>query len=790
MIQPKAIARCILAAWAGLSATAFAQQDSTDQPLYLIAPIVDAEIDAMSVGSPVVFSTTTTPVRSSRRGGSTTLTAASTVAAAPVVDTERTTSSFLSQIRADAAYTQRITGRGVTVALLDTGITTTNAEFVNSGRILPGRNAINPALSAADGNGHGTHVAGLLAASRNSAGMFGTAYEATILPIKVLADNGGGTTSTLNRALRSLNGQAFIANISLGTSTQMDVGSLQGAVRSGLLMVVAAGNRGAANPDWPARYANESWANNQIIAVGAVDSSNKIASFSNRAGDAAAWYLVAPGVSLYSTYKGTYGTLSGTSMAAPIVSGAAALLKQNWPSLRADQVANILFVTATDLGTPGIDPIYGRGLVNIEKAMQPVGNVTTTTWNGRSVKVLSTSATTSPATAAVWALAVDQGFAVAGLDDYNRDYAVNPAARLTPVAPLTLDSLFGAIDSRISFSERVLNDGSRLALVTDERQASLTLEGQQSAGMRDQRLAAFAWSAQTPSGLSFNLGAGGFAHHAFGAGALSASLMPTLPALGQIKALQNPYLGLVSQASYGAVGWQGDGTTLRVGLLNSGSSTAMTQAQGGLAPANLVRSNATVLELGRNFGDAAVAATLTATQEQGAYLGSISSGVLAMAQKANTTSLQLSGALRLTDKVALAGQVALGYTPGYQGADQVITGMSALKTQAFGLALVAVDQAQRGDRFSLSLSQPMRTYAGSVQVNALAGLDYDGNPVREERKLSMVPGGRELLAEASYLVPVARDASLGFSLAMRHQPMHRTDLPRETLGAVRYTLKF
>jgi subtilisin family serine protease len=86
------------------------------------------------------------------------------------------------------------------------------------------------------------------------------------------------------------------------------------------------------------------------------------------------YYLVAPGTSIKSTYNnGGYATMSGTSMAAPVVTGAAALLKSYWPKLTARQIGEIFLTTATDLGAKGVDVIYGRGLLNLEAALKPAG---------------------------------------------------------------------------------------------------------------------------------------------------------------------------------------------------------------------------------------------------------------------------------------------------------------------------------------------------------------------------------------------------------------------------------
>jgi subtilisin family serine protease len=247
-------------------------------------------------------------------------------------------------------------GTNVTIAIIDSGIRRDHIDF--AGAITGGYNAFtNLAGTTAvnDTSGHGTHVASLAAARANGMGMVGIASNARILPVQVFM---GSSTSDFYVA-RGINyatsQKAFVMNLSLGGSTMSPTirTALQGAQRAGLLMVIAAGNEGLANPSYPARHASEAWAKGQIIAVGAVDANNVIASFSNRAGDARNFYLVAPGVNLigaYASAPNAYAYMSGTSMAAPVVAGAAAVVKSAWPYLTAPKVAEVLFVTATEIG--------------------------------------------------------------------------------------------------------------------------------------------------------------------------------------------------------------------------------------------------------------------------------------------------------------------------------------------------------------------------------------------------------------------------------------------------------
>lgn len=367
---------------------------------------------------------------------------------------ELNNSRFVTQINAPSAYAGKYTGLSVKIAVLDTGVNTANPDL--AGRIITGRNftVATPNTNIADGNGHGTHVAGLIVANRNNAGMFGVAYQAQILPVKVIANNGAGNTAWLDAGLRwAADQQSTIANLSLGANVPTSPAALQYAIGKGMLVVTAAGNNGQAQPGWPARYASQAWANGQIINVVAVDAANKIAAWSNRAGDAMRFTLAAPGVALMSTYGNGYALMSGTSMATPVVTGAAALIRSRWNYLSAKDVANILFTTATDLGAPGIDPIYGRGLVNIDKAMKPVGQVATPAYGGKAVPLYGAS--TGGALAGAMKTAAKAGLlTVSGFDETGRDFAIDFAGTLPAPRPMLLDEMLAGQDDAVQGESR------------------------------------------------------------------------------------------------------------------------------------------------------------------------------------------------------------------------------------------------------------------------------------------------------------------------------------------------
>ena len=691
-------------------------------------------------------------------------------------DTERSNAaSILDKVRAGAAHLRGIAGRGVTIGVLDTGIDVRHREF--AGRLLPGFNAVTGSMDVSDRSGHGTHVAGIAGAGRDGRGMAGVAYEVSLLPVKVLPDSSSGSTAVLDRGLRHLVGKAAIASMSVSSTQAYDARATQEAVRAGMLLVASAGNAGGANPGWPANFARESWANNQIIAVGAVDAQNRIASFSNRAGDAAAWYLVAPGTGILSAAPhDRYATKSGTSMAAPVVSGAAALLVQMWPALRADQVATILFVTASDLGAPGIDPVYGRGLLNIEKALQPVGVLTTTTLNGRTINVLAGSLQPSAATSMLWQLAATGQLRVTGLDDFQRDFGVDLGATVARPVPMSIEQAMGSADSRVEVAESVLGNGISLSSAVESRWSPV--HG------RLRRLSSFSLQARGTEDSEISLGIGGPAPQHFGVAALE--LDGGLP-LAQDDALANPYFSLVPAPSHAALARRVGGLKLRIGVLGGGPGQWLASQDSPHTATGLPEANAGLLEISRSFGHAALSLSMSQTRESNAYLGSWSTSALSLGSRASTSALQLAGAYMLAPKLAIAGQAAYGVTPGMRSSDSLVTEISKARTNAFSFAVVAADRMRRGDRLSVSLSQPMRAYAGRIVMDVLSRTSGSD---RERLVFSMVPVGREMRAQLNYTTPAGYGATFGMTLLVRRNPNNLADAPAEALIAMRYMKAF
>ncbi len=249
-------------------------------------------------------------------------------------------------------------GCGVTVAVIDTGVELTHTDL--AANIVSGYDFVNDDSSANDDNGHGTHVAGIISSINNGAGTVGVAHCSKIMPLKVLNADGYGYVSDVASAVYyAADNGANIINMSLGTTSDSDVlrSAVDYASRRGVLIISAAGNNYGQGCLYPAKYAGSK-------CVMATDQDNRLATFSNVGGD-----VSAPGVSIYSAYKGnSYVYLSGTSMAAPHVAGAVGNI-MNSCGCSAMDAWRILVNSTVDLGTEGFDSLFGHGLVDLVAAI-------------------------------------------------------------------------------------------------------------------------------------------------------------------------------------------------------------------------------------------------------------------------------------------------------------------------------------------------------------------------------------------------------------------------------------
>lgn len=316
----------------------------------------------------------------------------------------------LSKMQAPEGWQSTRGRKNVVVAVLDTGIDYTHPEF--EGRLIKGPNfawvppaPLPPGVPARppagpfpepkgpddplDDVGHGTHVAGIIAAAADGKGMVGVAPNVTIMAIKVLGKQGGSFWSIAQGVQYAYRHGAKVINMSLGgvapaeTLGNFDLLSMvcEEARRQGSLVIAAAGNDGldmellqrTGKRVAPAMFPT-------VLSVGATREDDSLAPFSNRGRPLG---ITAPGYRILSTtptyptpmsqqgMSPYYDTMSGTSMAAPYAAGLAALIYSQHPDWTPDQVEARMRESADDLGQPGRDDTYGSGRINVQRALAP-----------------------------------------------------------------------------------------------------------------------------------------------------------------------------------------------------------------------------------------------------------------------------------------------------------------------------------------------------------------------------------------------------------------------------------
>lgn len=255
-------------------------------------------------------------------------------------------------------------GEGVRVGIIDTGVDTDHIELKN--RICDGINTLDgDTLNIEDENGHGTHIAGIISAEKNNTGIIGVAPKADLYIAKAFAKDGTSNFASIEKAINwMIDKNVDVVNMSFSSTSggRAYTDLVHRMYLNGISIICAAGNEGEQGDNtigYPARF-------KETVAVSAVDVNKHIALFSSKGNSAE---ICAAGIDIYSTYlNGGYATLSGTSMAAPIITGAVALLQgkgmlRYGRKLTPDEIRLLLNIYTENLsGGKGRDKSYGYGL--------------------------------------------------------------------------------------------------------------------------------------------------------------------------------------------------------------------------------------------------------------------------------------------------------------------------------------------------------------------------------------------------------------------------------------------
>ena len=267
----------------------------------------------------------------------------------------------LAAINVTPAHRNGFKGQGVRVAVIDSGV---NPHDDLADNLHEGYNYLDQTTDVTDNIGHGTFVSGLIAAVENGVGIDGVAPQATIVPLKCFDTGAQTKTSQICMAIYDAVEIYHCDVINMSFGLQENPKALKMAVDDaashGVLMVASTGNDGAATLYYPAAY-------DCVIGVGAVNKNGTVASFSQRNESV---FVSAPGAAIWSISAADgYESRSGTSFAAPLVSGMLAVLKSVDPQLATERAKEILSQSADDCGDEGYDILYGYGTINVARAV-------------------------------------------------------------------------------------------------------------------------------------------------------------------------------------------------------------------------------------------------------------------------------------------------------------------------------------------------------------------------------------------------------------------------------------
>lgn len=688
----------------------------------------------------------------------------------------------LDMINASTAYATGASGQGVVVAVNDGLVDTGVAEL--AGRIAAGgTNLTNDGTV----NQHGTHLAGIIAANRNGTGMEGVAWSATIMPVAsfTATDSGGNSGYGLapyDGIAYAARAGADIINNSWGSAVgDPQSADLVAAVRTatglGAIVVFSTGNAGADQPATTAlvpQYAPET--QSRFIAVTAVGSSGVIASYANACGAAAAWCLAAPGTRITSTDSGSgYLSMSGTSMAAAVVSGALAVVTSRFPELTSAQVANRVLVSADSSGIYADADLYGHGLLDLGAATQPIGTLTAT--------AVGSTVTTGSLTAGHSASLT--GNAVLG-DALVNSLSAVPLALFDSFDGATFAGDLGQMVVRgrgldvgdLAFSDfgtAFFADRSGLPglsfSLAERRQdigAYAALQGQSRDGGETVAMARLALAKSTTlfAGLNASL----------------AGLQPgndVLPYQAGLALSANALVpGALTLADGGAaLGLDtalGTDLGLTLTLLNKAPNDDLGAAGASAAEARLR------FGLG---GGLTLEGGVAYLREEGEMLGASGQGLLAIG-RAETLQASLGARLALSPDTMLFARYDRAMTRAENTG--ALIDSADFTSDSWALGLIGRDAAVAGDHWGLSAWQPLAGQGGDLVLARPLGRATDGTVYGDRVTVGLDGGGREIDLEAFYALPVGERGLFGVNLLYVSQPGNSATAPDEILGMLRY----
>ena len=497
----------------------------------------------------------------------------------------------------------------------------------------------------------------------------------------------------------------------------------------------------------------------QLIAVASVDENGVISSFSNRCGVAADWCISAPGGQIYSTVpEHTYDTYDGTSMAAPHVAGAVALLIDKYPALTPAQVVTRLLTSANKTGIYADTSVYGQGMLDLSTATSFMARplvLTGSTLSGPSFDLTQSRIRLGSAFGDGLTRSLSQRDVtiVDSFDGANFEMKGDVLTEAGDLSNRMEDGIrrFGAETHTLE-----LNDGG------DTIVSWRSVPGGTS-GERDKTET----RVTTHFSENTSVSAGYMADPSLGFGLMAEGTLNDGESRSK-GAFLSPYLGLVSDGmSFAAQSKFGD-FTVRAASFTGNAEDEDDQSGYGAAT-----------ELAYTpFRGGSLALQAGFVSEEDTFLGSESGGAFALGQS-DTTYAGVSGSLSIMPKTELVGSYFLGMSNVDAAPGSLFTSLGNIQSDAFSLGLIQHDTAVQDDRLGFLLNQPLRVSSGSASLRLPTNLNREHDVSYSLTNAGLTPTGREMDVEAFYAAPVDEHTNVNASVMYRHQPDHIATAPDE-----------
>lgn len=679
-------------------------------------------------------------------------------------------------------HAEGITGEGVNVAVFDTGVRYTHQEF--SGRAHAAYNAYTESEdieSVMDLDGHGTHVLGTIGASMDDKGLTGYAPGANLHVVQLADPERLNQMFFTDVQLRNAYQWArekdvdFINN-SWGPEDTLDdvnpeliqfqlsetIKEFRLGAQSGVVYVWAAGNGGnLKDPSWLAALPNvfEELKNNWVAVTNVDVSTGQLHDSSQKCGVASDYCISAYGTGVLSSYSRDdtdYAMLTGTSMAAPAVTGALALLKSAFPMLTNEQVVQRLFITADKTGVYANSDLYGHGLMNISTAMNPLGQLGFIAPNG---EVLLVNTSTFSSGSAMGAENVFAGMNVMVVDEQGAGFYYDMA------------------QSSESHSFRVAVSDT-VNRVQRDRPVFVSTSNQDGFMMYRPAVSSGTYDFDADIMIGFSHDMTGTVHAEYAIGRVS---NPDLFFSGdssgeeliQNARISSPFI----QSS------DSDMVNIASMSLKFDSDTTLS-----FSSANADDRSTVIMGLSRTFADDSYTLTseLGQTTGQDGILGTRGTGALGISDKTQTLFMGLRGKGSVGDHAGFTHSAYLGKTSA--NGSGIVSQVDDILTSSWSASFYSALPNHKDITAGFAVSQPLRVESGGMNVDVVTG--YKGGAyVTETHQINFAPSGRQINSEM-FIEKSSRNGSIRASLMHVNDPGHNSSRQSDHAGMLSYKLKF